>query len=252
MSNSEVEPRLPIDPQDDELTRYQSVSGLAFAALLLGLLSWTAMFTPWLWWVAFAGVATGAAALARIRRLAPALLGRKPALIGLLLSVAFSFAGPAEMLANRWLIRNEGRRIAAEFLRDIRQGRPAAAHQLTLPAGRRAPAGVDLEGSYYYAGSDSRAGLEALVAQPEIQTLLTLDGKARIRYYDTQLQGHDDEGDMLHLVYAVTYDQAGRKTSFFLGLSLRRRVLAAAHLVDWQVLPEGIQGGLHADAYVSR
>ncbi len=136
MSNAEVEPRLPIDPQDDELTRYQSVSGLAFLALLLGLLSWTAMFTPWLWPVAFAGVVAGVAALARIRRRAPALLGRKPALIGLLLSVVFSFAAPAELLANRWLIRNEGRRVAVEFLREIQQDHPAAAHQLTLPAGR--------------------------------------------------------------------------------------------------------------------
>ena len=240
MSNAEVEPRLPIDPQDDELTRYQSVSGLAFLALLLGLLSWTAMFTPWLWPVAFAGVVAGVAALARIRRRAPALLGRKPALIGLLLSVVFSFAAPAELLANRWLIRNEGRRVAVEFLREIQQDHPAAAHQLTLPAGRRAPASVDL-GASYYAGSDARAGLESFVAQPAIQALLTLGGKARICYYDTEFQGHDDEGDVLRLVYAVTYDEAGQKTSFFLGLSLRRRVLAAAHLVDWQI--EGIKGG---------
>ncbi len=70
---------------------------------------------------------------------------------------------------------------------------------------------------------------------------MTLGGKARIRYYDTEFQGHDDEGDVLRLVYAVTYGEAGRKTSFFLGLSLRRRVLAAANLVDWQV--EGIKGG---------
>jgi hypothetical protein len=240
MSNTEIEPRLPIDPQDDELTRYQSVSGLAFVALLLGLLSWTAMFTPWLWPVAFAGLVAGVAALARIRRRAPALLGRKPAWIGLLLSVAFSFAGPAEVIASRRLIRNEGRRIAAEFLRELQQDQPAAAHQLTLPAGRRAPASVDL-GASYYAGSDSRAGLEKFVAEPEIQALLTLGGKARIRYYDTESQGHDDDGDTLRLVYAATYDEAGQKTSFFLGLSLRRRVVAATHRVDWQI--EGIKGG---------
>ncbi len=83
--------------------------------------------------------------------------------------------------------------------------------------------------------------MESFVAQPAIQALLTLGGKARICYYDTEFQGHDDEGDVLRLVYAVTYDEAGQKTSFFLGLSLRRRVLAAAHLVDWQI--EGIKGG---------
>jgi hypothetical protein len=250
MPNTEVESRLPIDPQDDELFRYQSVSGLAVASLLLGLL---AMFASVLWplasaFVAFAGVVAGAAALAEIRRRAPALLGRKPALIGLLLSVAFGFAGPAEILANRWLVRNEGRRIAAEFLRAMRQDQPAVAYQMTLPAGRRAPPNIDL-GASYYAGSDSRAGLEVFVAQPEIRALLTLGGKARVRYYDTELQSHDDEGDVLRLVYAVTYDDAGRKTSFFLGLSMRRRVLAAANLVDWQI--EGISGGLHADAYAS-
>jgi hypothetical protein len=249
MSNTEVEPRLPSDPQDDELTRYQSVSGLAFVALLLGLLSGTAMFTPALWLVAFAGVVAGVAALVQIRRRAPALLGRTPALIGLLLSVVFSFAGPAEMLANRWLINSEGRRIAAEFLREIQQDQPAAAYQLALPASRRAPPTVELAASYY-AGSDSRAGLERFVAQPEIQALLTLGGKARIRYYDTDFQGHDEEGDMVRLIYAVTYDEAARRTSFFLGLSLRRRLVPATHLVDWQI--EGIQGGLHADAYASR
>jgi hypothetical protein len=240
MSDLELEPRLPIDPQEEELTRYQSVSGLAFAALALGLLSWTAMFAPALWLVAFAGMGTGVAALVQIRRRAPALLGRKPALIGLLLSVVFSFAGPADLLASRWLIRSEGRRIAAEFLRELQQDQPAAAHQLTLPAGRRAPATVDL-GASYYAGSDARAGLERFVAQPPIQALLALGGRARIRYYDTEFQARDDEGDALRLVYAVTYEEAGRKTSFFLGLSLRRRVLAAVHLVDWWI--EGIKGG---------
>jgi hypothetical protein len=251
MPDTEVEPRLPIDPQDEELIRYQSVSGLAVVALLLGLL---AMFLFALWplaavVVALGGVVAGIAALALIRRRAPDLLGRKPALLGLLLSVAFGFAGPAEVLANRWLIRSEGRQIAAEFFRAIQQDQPAMAYQLTLPAGRRTPPGLDL-GANYYAGSDLRTGLEAFVAQPTIQALLTLGGKARIRYYDTELEGHDDEGDVVKLVYAVTYDEAGRKTSFFLGLSLRRRILAAAHLVDWRV--EDIQGGLHADAYASR
>ena len=68
MSDSELEPRLPIDPQDEELTHYQSVSGLACMALLLGLFSWTAIFTPALWPVAFVGVVVGIAALVRIHR----------------------------------------------------------------------------------------------------------------------------------------------------------------------------------------
>ena len=249
MSNTELEPQLPADPQDEELTRYQSVSGLAFVALLLGLLSWTAMFAPALWTVAFLGVVVGVAALAQIRRRAPALLGRRPALVGLLLSVAFSFAGPAQVLANRWLIRNDGRRIAAEFLRDLQQGQPAAAHQLTLAAGRRAPPSVELAASYYV-GSEARAGLESFIAQPEIQTLLTLGGKARIRFYDTEFQGHDDAGDAVRLVYAVTYDQAGQKTSFFLGLSLRRKLILVTNLVDWQI--DGIEGGVRPEAYASR
>ena len=240
MSDSELEPRLPIDPQDEELTHYQSVSGLACMALLLGLFSWTAIFTPALWPVAFVGVVVGIAALVRIHRRAPELLGCKPALIGLLLSLVFSFAGPSEVLASRWLVRSEGRRIAAEFLREIQQNRPAAAFQLTIPAGRRAPATVDL-GASYYAGSDARAGLERFVAQPPIQALLALGGRARIRYYDTEFQGHDEDGDVLRLLYAVTYEEAGRKTSFFVGLSMRRKVLAAAHVADWWI--EGVKGG---------
>jgi hypothetical protein len=198
------------------------------------------MFAPALWLVAFAGVVAGIAALVRIRRRAPALLGRTPALIGLSLSVLFSFAAPSELLASRWLIRGEGRRVAEEFLREIQHDQPAAAHQLTLQAARRAPATVDL-GASYYAGSDARAGLEAFVAQPPIQSLLALGGKARIRYYDTEFQAHDEEGDALRLTYAVTYDDGGRKTSFFLGLSMRRRILPASHLVDWWI--DGIKGG---------
>ena len=253
MSNTEIEPHMPSDPQDDELTRYQSVSGLAFVALLLGLFSWTALFTPWLWPVAFAGVITALAALVQIRRRAPTLLGRKPAIIGLLLSVAFSFAGPTETFAYRWLISREGRQIAAEFLREVQQGQPEAAYQWTLPSGRRVPPTVDLAASYY-AGSEARTGLEAFVARPENVALLALGGKARIRYYDTDLQIQGDEGDRLRLIYAVTYDQAAGKyrgkNSFFIGLNLRRTVLPAAHVVDWQI--EGVQGGIQADNYASR
>ena len=64
---------------------------------------------------------------------------------------------------------------------------------------------------------------------------------ARIRYYDTEFQGHDEDGDVLRLLYAVTYEEAGRKTSFFVGLSMRRKVLAAAHVADWWI--EGVKGG---------
>jgi hypothetical protein len=243
MSDSGADPAAVHSP-DDEVIGYQSVSKLAVASLLLGLLSCMALISVAFWAIPVAGLALGGMALTRIRRDAPLLIGARAAWGGIFLSVLLGAAATADWLAYRSMIRGEARQVADQYFQYLRQKQPQLAFQFMLPAGQRVAPGPDVW-KRYYDGSDQREGLEGFVAKPEVQTILTQGPKALIRYYDYQSQSHDEDADQLNLVYAVTLDDAGKKTSFFIGLAMERKTLASYQKSDWQIHRQF--AGIHPD-----
>jgi len=222
------------DPQEVAVQEYRAVSGLAVSGLLLGLLSVTALFTRLLWIVPAAGIAVSAVALRRIAEEAPALIGRKAALVGLILSVGFAVAAPTDWVVHRWLLRREARQFAMFWFDVLRQGAPHKAHQLTLHPGSRQP----LEGKlwdHYTNDWRNYREIRGYVGGPLIRTLLALNGKAEVRYYDTERQWEGDDGDALRQVYAVTFEENGKKKTFFVGMTLERIPLRKSGRSDWRV-----------------
>jgi len=94
------------------MDEYRAVSGMAVAGLVFGMLSPAAMFDP----VGFAAPALGillcAAALWRVARHAPELIGRKAAMLGLVLAVFFGFAATGQWGCYHWLLRQQARQTA--------------------------------------------------------------------------------------------------------------------------------------------
>ena len=116
-------PSFPIrDDADAEITAYHAVSALAVLGLVLGLIAGMVLIEPKFGLVALAGLGVNGLALWRIAAQAPVLVGRRLAVAGLLLSAAFTAAGPAEWLAYRWLVRREARRLRRAL---VRGGPPA-------------------------------------------------------------------------------------------------------------------------------
>jgi hypothetical protein len=214
------------------IAQYRALSGLAVAALVLGLLSPVAIVDPLLWTVPFLGVVVGGLALLRIALRAPALTGRTAALIGLLLSVLFSAAGPAERVAYRWALRREARQFALQWFDFLAENRPQNAHQLILDPRYRQPLDEHLD-AYYVQNPTLRADLETYVAQPPVSTLLALGRKAEVRYCATVEQRWDSGGNVAQL-FSVTGDDAGEPKTFFVLLSMDRIALDSGR-ANWQI-----------------
>ncbi len=65
--------------------------------------------------------------------------------------------------------------------------------------------------------------------------LLALRGHAQVRYYDTERQWQDRDGDWVYQTYAVTCPVQGEPTTFFVGLVLQRSVEPSAGRAFWKV-----------------
>src|SRR5436853_7787623 len=83
---------------------YNVVSGWAVAAVIVGILSATALINPLLWLVPAVGIGIAVIAMWRISRSRGELTGWNMALLGLLLSLMFGAAGPGRTISRRiWL-----------------------------------------------------------------------------------------------------------------------------------------------------
>jgi hypothetical protein len=228
-------------PEEADAERYHAVSGLAVAALLLGLLAPIVLVSQYAWVVTIAGLVVSVAALRRIAARAPALLGRKAALVGLALSVAFFTAVPTEWLVYRKLVRGEARQFAAIFFDYLRTNQPQKAHQLTIgPMGREA-----LSGDLWMAlrkGTEGRMMFDAFLGRPAVRALVALGDKAKVRYYDTETQWFENDTERVYQIFAVTYPGRDGLKTFFVGLLLDRTVDAPTGHAYWQV--SRIAGGV--------
>jgi hypothetical protein len=215
--------------QDAEIAQYRTLSGLAVTGLIFGLLSPIWMIDPLLWLLPVAplGILFSSLALWQIARNWPALIGRKAALAGLVLSVFFGTAAPTNWLGYRWAIRREARLFAHQWFDFLAHGQPEKAYQLTLDPKYRPPLDDATLQALYRHGSPARDKLDDYVSQRLISTLIALGQRAQVRYYRTDLQTPAGQRDIVFQTYAVTYvdQQTGEKKTFFVGLELQRHTL---------------------------
>jgi len=235
--------RLPT-PQDAEVAEYQAVSILAVVGLFCGLLAVTARLSPAMWFVALAGVVVNSLALRQIARAAPLLLGRKAALVGLNLSIFFGAVATADWYTYNELVRREAQQFASLWFDSLRNREPQKAHQLAINPAARHPLDDKLW-SVYYEGSEPRQDLQAYIERPEIKTLMALGDQAQVRYYVCPSQGQEKGNDIVSLVYAVTFPEAGAKKTFFLKLVLERHHLTEPSRAEWRIV--SADGGVGPD-----
>jgi hypothetical protein len=250
MSDTELfHSRLPT-PDEAEAVEYRAISALAVVGLLCGLAAATAILSPALWIVPLTGVLLNVLALGKIARETPALIGRKAALAGLLLSVFFGAVAMADWYTYSEMIRREARRFATLWFDSLRDHEPQKAHQLTRSPKTRRPFDDKLW-EIYFDGSEPREDLKAYLERPEVRTLLALGDKAQVRYYASPSQSQEGGSDSISLVYAITYPEARQTKTFFLNLVLEREhVLEHDHLnspphAEWRVVSS--EGGVGPD-----
>ncbi|MBN2024685.1 MAG: DUF4190 domain-containing protein [Pirellulales bacterium] len=221
--------------RDAERDVYRPLSGAAVAALVLGALSVVAPVDPWCWAIPLAGVVLGMVAIGRIARSAPAMAGRKIAVAGLGLSLAFGGVGVGHWTTTRYYLRHQARQFAEDWFTLLAKGQPQLAYQLTRPPGQRPPLDTGLW-AYYRNDAKQRTELQEWVESPLVKTLLLLGDKATVRYCSTQQILNLEGSETVEQIFSVTFDdeKEGRKT-FFVHLTLRRDARKRPDQVPWNI-----------------
>lgn len=250
MPDETGETRESPDPTDT-LMQYRAVSLRALAALLLGIASPLAFVGPLLWLLPAIGVLAAVAALREIRGSGYALTGRTAAVAGLSLSLLCGTAAVTHQVAQRWWIRREAIDVSLAWFQFLLREQPHLAHQITLRLEERLPPGED-PWAFYRGYASAADALRGFVQQPLIRTLLALQRTATVRYWSTEFQQHYGRSpsysrrDQLTQVYAVTFGDARRRTTFFARLMLQRSVPRGSSTARWQIID--FQGGVRPGA----
>ena len=233
------------EPGVDE---YKPLSGLAVAGLGFGLLSPLAFVGPALYIFAITGVVLSVAALVRIGTDSPAVAGRKFALVGLILSTLCISIALSHGFVYRYLLRNEARRFASTWFQFLGDDEPHKAQQLNRPPLFRRVLNDQLWDAY--AEDDKLAGeLSDFTQNAAVRALLALGDGAQIRFYETQYQRRESGNERVDLLYAVSYEEEGRKKTFFVGLKMARVADAGNSRASWHIndvrehaRPKGMSG----------
>jgi hypothetical protein len=234
------------DSEDELLVKYRTVSVLAVLGLVLGGLSGLALLGPTLWMFPLAGLLLNWRALHGLALARGAQAGRGIASLGLFLSVMFGVAGPVEFWGSRWLLEQSAAPAAETWISALRHKQPERALQLTLTAMLRQPASADLS-RYYLTHKDAHDRLQEYVADPVVKTLLLLGERAEVRLYDTSPPVVEEHRDLLARVYAVTFDDQGTKTTFFISMTLER-MLDKSQQALWRII--NVTGGIHPPSWL--
>lgn len=238
MSETESpQPHLNESP-DEDIVEYRAVSTLAVTGLIFALLSVIALVDPMGWIFPPVGLVLCGLALRSIASNAPALVGRKAALLGLMLSVALGTAAVTEWFGYRWMVRRQAREFAMDWFDLLATGQPHKAHQLTRPGVSRQPLDGTLWESYGRV-PEQRMALEEYVEDPLVRALLALGETARVRFRRTVDYSGVPGRETVIGRFAVTFEQAGRKKTFLVDLWLRRSPAQPTDCVNWHVYRAG-------------
>lgn len=220
-----------------EAAAYRPLSAAAVVSCIIGCLSLSAFFTPYLWAVAFGGIILSILAWVRIHRFDPPLTGRTATIIGLVISLFSSAGAPAQWYVHRYLLNREAEQFAMMFFDALLHNQPHRAHQLSLPATQRAPFDENLW-SRYRPDSNSRRDLEAFLGRDEVRAIILLgkDPRTQVRFFDLEGVWREQSEDRVAQSYAITYyDTKSVKKTFFVIVTLNRYALPASPVSDWYV-----------------
>jgi hypothetical protein len=224
-------------PTAGEPLEYRALSGMAVGGLLLGVLSVSALAGQALWGVPLVGAIVSLVALARINRSQGDLTGRTAALAGLALSVFFGTIAPAQFLSNERMLANRAEEVARQWFDALAHGEPTVAKQLCLAPRQRARLADSNElWAYYRQLPEQRKELTQFVGEPLVRALLALGDRATVRLYETAGVGVGDEQAAVAQVYAVTYDDHGRRKTFFVDLTIERNISRGPNKADWRII----------------
>lgn len=231
---------------------YRSYSTLAVLGFGLGLISPLAFGSPVLYVVPVFGLLTSVWALRRVQAAAPELLGKTLAQLGLLLAIVCGVGAATRDGTARYVLERDAWQFGSVFFEYLRRGEPEKSYLLTVDQVFR-PALDDDEKLWreLELQPSHQQGLRAFVLSPDVRAVLELGAGATVRPYmilkSVKTKTPDGRASkVMNLLYAVTYEEQGKKKSYYVTLKVERsKGTTAAHPYEWKLL--GNQVGADAN-----
>jgi hypothetical protein len=207
---------------DLDVVGYRPVSKLAVAALLFGLAAASALAHPLLWCVPLLGVVLAIAALVRLKRAEVPMIGRKAAIVGLVLSILFGAIAPVHSATvNYWLLAR-AQRLADEWFARIQTGRVQEAYDLMLHStgGKHPPP----PGPHGDATNDVHTELETFAERQPEAKLLKMGAAAKPQFLAAEVTPDEGDRSAIGLLYRVPIQGEGAATHLTVQFNVQRRM----------------------------
>ena len=225
-------------PEFDAVAEYPPVSRLAVVSLVLAVLASGALFIPLLVCAAVAGAILAAAALWSIAHASSPVVGRKAALVALLLCILFGSWGTTWRWTRQQTLYAQAREHADTWLRLVQAGRLHDAYQLHLTQDSRLAPGADFE--QHLAGNrDARLGFESLFQRDPVRQIVAAGKNGELRLVGFESQQDESysgqQRDVVTLRYALDHRQDGQPQTMIFLMQLIRSVSHGDSEARWEL-----------------
>jgi hypothetical protein len=218
------------DQLDSELTPPGPLRLSGIVALVLGLLSISALAGTAMLGVPLLGVLVGLFALRPDQNAEARTGGRLPALIGLVLSLFFGSWGGAHHATRHHFVTAEAERFGLEWLTLLSEGRKEVAHELTQPAGSRQIHAVPLE-AYYAQQVDPTSPFQEFLANGPVESILKAGDRCRWELVEVvQRRVHSDRENLV-----LRFRDRSGAVSHAVDLPMHRFKEGGADRVEWMI-----------------
>ncbi|MEX2118927.1 MAG: hypothetical protein WD847_04890 [Pirellulales bacterium] len=206
---------------EGETVEYRPLCVAAIAGLAAGLASPLAFVHPLFWSVPLLAVVISVAALVRIRRHEPKLIGRRAAVAGLVIALCCGTPATTYWAIYQWHLRSQAGVICHNWFNLMRGGEPHKAHQLTVKWHARLPLDDNLW-AHYAGREDLYSVLRTFTDEPIVRALLELGPDAEVRFYKTESVSAHQGQEIVKQLYAVSFRRDGKLRSFFITITATR------------------------------
>ncbi|MCO6455013.1 MAG: DUF4190 domain-containing protein [Pirellulaceae bacterium] len=226
-------PELRLGEGEAPLETYRSMSGLAIATLVLGLVSFLALFFSIFWLIPLAAMACGILAVRQIATHPDQLAGRRLALAGISLALLFLAWGVTQAKLRRLVLVGHARPYVDDWLNRVREGRLQEAHQMFLEPGERQPPATDL--AHFYAEQpEATRRLKAMFDQMPQKALVAHGADGKLSFDKVESIYRDDGYDYVVLRYRFQYTENGQPREVRPRIVLRRMLNPHDNVAVWK------------------
>lgn len=217
-----------LSPDVDELVHYRALNGFSVLALVLGLLSFLAIFNAIFWFLPFVALGAGVIGLRRTQR--DGSIGRPLAIAGILAAIFFAAVALSGYGVQRWSVLGQARGAAESWMELIRAGRLREAYHWSQRPHLRVQQ-PELVDAWFDEHPEHIRTMDRYFKKAGLRELASWGNEARLQYRRGSVESLGRNYHVIHLEYLVI----GPHDRVPLKVYVERRWLFEEQQMDWVV-----------------